>query len=119
LLKIAFRKGADPARKKRALEALQQPADAQGQIDTLTQTGSLWPISRVSGQSYLASELAIHPPIFEPPQFDRVPKAELDWKQIRKGIIKGKDPKGLQQRMQRGGRAAGSDERQAHCPDGP
>ena len=33
------------------------------------------------------------------PRFDRVPKAELYLNQIRKGIINGKDPKGLQQRI--------------------
>ncbi|WP_307811980.1 reverse transcriptase domain-containing protein [Ktedonobacter sp. SOSP1-85] len=49
------------------------------------------------------------------PRFERVPKAEIYSKQIRKGLSHGKNPKGLYKRIQRGSRAVGGNLRQANC----
>src|SRR5450432_87175 len=49
------------------------------------------------------------------PRFERVPEAEIYSKQIRKGQINGKDPKGIQQRIQRGSGTTGTNIRQADC----
>jgi hypothetical protein len=47
------------------------------------------------------------------PRFERVPEAEIDSKQVRKGHSNGKDPEGLFKRIERGSSAARTDIGQA------